>query len=240
MPPKAAKKEEELTDIRESLYSIHAKLEELPSCKTDLNELIILVKTLQKSNKEKDEKIRLLEQCVDDLEQYSRIDNIVISGLTTKHKTYARVMNTNPSNDHESAPEEEQESLEEQVVAFIDKNMGVKLEPMDISTCHTLKSKIKPPSIVLHLTSKRVKSQILKASKQLRGSKVYINEHPASKNGLLAKTARQLKRKGKISSRWTRNYKIFIKLWGQRSDSETLQIKDMADFVKLNLIDQSE
>ena len=76
MPPKAAKKEEELSDIRESLYSIHAKLEELYSCKTDPNELITLTKTLQKSNKEKDEKIRLPEQCVDDLEQYSRIENI--------------------------------------------------------------------------------------------------------------------------------------------------------------------
>ena len=160
-------------------------------------------------------------------------------------------MKTNSSNDHENVPDGEQESLEEQVIAFIDKNIGVNLEPMDISTCLTLKSKRKPPSIVLHLTSRRVKSKILKASKQLRGSKVYTNGQLTSKNGLLAKTARQLKRErkktarqlkreGKNTSAWTRNCKIFIKLLGQRSDSETSQIKDMADFVRLNLIDRGE
>ena len=61
MGPKAARKEEELSDIRESLSSIHAKLEALHTCKTDLDELITLIKTLRKSNKEKDDKIRLLE-----------------------------------------------------------------------------------------------------------------------------------------------------------------------------------
>ena len=85
------------------------------------------------------------------------------------------------------------------------KKMGVNLDPMDISACHTLEGKRKPPSIVLHLTSRKVKAQILKASKHLRGSKVYINEHLTSKM-----------------------------LFGQRTDSDSFQIKDMADFVRLN------
>ncbi|KAL7389097.1 hypothetical protein ABVT39_026456 [Epinephelus coioides] len=47
------------------------------------------VKSLKKLIKEKDDKTAALVQRVDDLEQYTRKDNVVISGLTTRHRSYA-------------------------------------------------------------------------------------------------------------------------------------------------------
>ena len=38
----------------------------------------------------KDIRIKTLENGIDDLEQYSKMDNIVISGVNVQHRTYAR------------------------------------------------------------------------------------------------------------------------------------------------------
>ena len=46
------------------------------------------IQTLKRQSLEKDRKIAILETQVDDLEQYSRINNVVIGGLRTKHRNY--------------------------------------------------------------------------------------------------------------------------------------------------------
>lgn len=66
--------------------------------------------------KEKDKKIEDLERRVEDLEQYTRMDDLVISGLETTHRTYARI--TAGDKEDEDAPRDELHSLEQQVIKF--------------------------------------------------------------------------------------------------------------------------
>ncbi|KAJ8351141.1 hypothetical protein AAFF_G00146530 [Aldrovandia affinis] len=52
-------------------------------------DLVGEVKALRLLNAEKDKKIAFLEKRVDDLEQYTRMSDIILTGLETKPRTYA-------------------------------------------------------------------------------------------------------------------------------------------------------
>ena len=49
-----------------------------------------MVGKLQSLVELKDKQIEALEKRMDDLEQYSRIDNVIIHGLKTRHKVWSR------------------------------------------------------------------------------------------------------------------------------------------------------
>lgn len=84
---------------------------------------------------QRDQKIELLEQRVKDLEQYIRAGDITTTGLETKHRSYARA--TVPETAGEDAPPEELQTLEDQVLAFLN-NKNIMIEKKHISACHTL------------------------------------------------------------------------------------------------------
>lgn len=69
--------------------------EEMAEIKVSLNFMSEEISTVVKQQKTLTgimEGIReFLEQRVNDLEQYSRADNLIITGLETKHQRYARV-----------------------------------------------------------------------------------------------------------------------------------------------------
>ncbi|KAJ3581028.1 hypothetical protein NHX12_017141 [Muraenolepis orangiensis] len=91
----------------------------------DIMELMKEVCELKATINQRDQKIELMEQRIDDLEQYSRIDDIVISGLETTHRSYARAAAGDRKG--EDAPTEEQHSLEQQVLHFFNS----KVIPLD-------------------------------------------------------------------------------------------------------------
>ena len=78
-----------------------------------------------------------LQNRVEELEQYSRIDNIIISGLPANHKSYASA--TRPSNgaDNYEKISQETECLENIVANFINENI-TEIDVNDILTCHAL------------------------------------------------------------------------------------------------------
>ena len=96
---------------------------------------------LEKNYQAKDEVIKSmqtrqlqLENDVDDLEQYSRVDDLLISGLSTTHRSYSSVA---AGVRDEDTPPSEQLSLEKQVLQFFAEH-NMSLEPSAISACHTL------------------------------------------------------------------------------------------------------
>ena len=94
--------------------------------------------SLQK--RKKDHKIKAPESRIDDLEQYSRIDDVIITGLVTTHQTYARATatkNTDNVNTDAEALQDELATLEDKVVKFFH-SKGIDIEPNDISACRTL------------------------------------------------------------------------------------------------------
>ena len=68
--------------LKKSLAEINMKLNELVDLKA-------LVHTLKEQIAAKDRKIDNVQQHVDDLEQYTRQDDIIISRFKTRHKSYA-------------------------------------------------------------------------------------------------------------------------------------------------------
>ena len=58
--------------------------------KQEANILDLMEEVGQLKIKEKDKRIEDLERRVDEMEQYSHIDNLIISGFKITHQTYAR------------------------------------------------------------------------------------------------------------------------------------------------------
>ena len=52
---------------------------------------------MQKDNAEKDVKITTLEKQIDEFEQYSRLDNVLVSGHKVNHTSYSRAVEQSSS-----------------------------------------------------------------------------------------------------------------------------------------------
>ena len=141
----------------------------------------------------------------------SHIIDVVLSGLKTTHKSYARAVHTN-GEDHQDAPKNETCTLETQVVQFIEAEMDIKLENHEIVACHSLKGKKEIPDIIMRVTNRKTKTKLFRSARTLKGTQVFFNEHLTKKNAMLARTARTLRKNGQIMNTWTRNCKVFIKM----------------------------
>ena len=113
----------------------------------------------------------------------------------------------------QNAPEEELQNLEHQVIGFLNNKLELNIKPADINACHTIKNKQreKPDNIIIRFISRKNKVEVLKRSRKLKGTNIYINEHLTPKNNEIAKKARLLRKQGKISRAWIRDCKVFIK-----------------------------
>lgn len=222
-PPTAGDMEE----IKRSLNFMSGELAKLSSQQERLIKLVDEVSTLKTMIRAKDQQIASLEQRVEDLEQYTRRDDLVITGLELRHRTYARA--TANAETTEDAPREELLSLEQQVVNFLNsKNINIYKE--DISICHALprKSEKVRPAIILRFISRKRRSDVIMHAKNLRGTNVFINEHLTKKNGDIAREARMLRKQRKITGTWTRNGNV----WIRDQDGNAKIIKDMKELDK--------
>ena len=126
----------------------------------------------------------MLESRVDDLEQYTRIDNLIISGLGVRHTSYARAAaHGNARETPDAATQEDLENVEDQVVRFF-ASKGINVDKREISACHLLKAKNptdKPP-IIVRFVNRKSKVKILKNGRMLKGTNVYVNDHLSKKN----------------------------------------------------------
>ena len=85
---------------------------------TELLGLLKEVRELKKMIQVKDNKISLLEKRVDELEQYTRMDDIIVTGLNTKHRSYARAAAGACSTNAEDDTPGETQALEQQIIQF--------------------------------------------------------------------------------------------------------------------------
>lgn len=231
MPPKKAPTPEEFEDIKNSLNSLS---EDVAAVRTQQEKLLLLleeeVKQLRLQNIEKDGRIAQLEQRVDELEQYSRINNVVITGIEIRPRSYARAVARDISNGEPS--ELDALSVEQQVASYFE-SKGIDLDLEDIEACHPLPTRnSRPPAVILRFISRKKKTSLLKQGRKLKGTDVYINEHLTKRNAEIAKKARQLKKQGKIQQTWVSNCKIFIKLNGTPEEAKVLVVRKLDDLDK--------
>lgn len=103
------------------------------------------IKELKQQNEEKEKRTASLECRVADLEQYTHMNDIVVSGLETKPR---------PT----SLTEPDKVSFEQQVTAFFH-GKGIAISNTDIEVCHPLpqKNKSEKPAIIISFTNRKHK-----------------------------------------------------------------------------------
>lgn len=230
MPPKKISSvvEEELEEIRKSLNFMSDELSKVAKQQAMLLDLMDEVKQLKNLVKEKDKRIEGRERRIDDLEQYTRMNDLIISGLETKHRTYASTVARDKVG--ENAPPEELQTLENQVIKFFEsKNMYIHCD--NVVACHTLprRNNGAKPAIVVRFLNRKHKTELLKQAKKLKGTGVYLNEHLTKKNADIARHARTLRKHNKIQATWTRNCKVMIRLNGTSEEAKVLTIRELKE-----------
>ncbi|XP_070411977.1 uncharacterized protein [Nothobranchius furzeri] len=185
-------------------------------------DLVGEIKELKHLNEDKDRRIISLEGYITELEQYTRMNVVIICGLEIKPWSYARAVTQQEGEVHTDM---DTNSLENKVTTFLT-NKGIAISNTDIEACHPLPRKIKDakPAINLRFTNGKFKNALLKQGKKLKGTEMYVNKHLTKKNAEIARKARILKKLRKIQSTWTANCKIFI--------SKVLAIKHIEELEK--------
>ena len=184
-------------------------------------ELKNVVQCQQKEIQDLKFKVVKLEDRIDDLEQYSRKEDIIITGLPI-HRSVADVVK---GESVDSLDSEGRNSVEVQVLAKLSRH-GVSIGEDEVSACHTLgrRQEDGTQKIIVRFVSRKSKVNVMRNAKKLKGTGIFINEHLTKKTGGLAKAARDLKKNGKIASTWTRDCKVFVK----DNRGQVLQIRDLA------------
>lgn len=176
--------------------------------------------------KKKDEQIKELEKRLDDAEQYSRIDDVIITGLKPRHRAYSKVT---AGYNEDDASLTETEALESQVIQFFDRK-EIPIHSIQISTCHMLPriNKNKPPAITVRIVSRKDKVGLRQHGYKLKGTGVFVNEHLTKKNGNIAYAAWQLRKANKIKATW--NCKVFIRAnEATPEDERAVMVKAISD-----------
>lgn len=174
--------EEIRATLKETLMNLTSEINELEEIKAKNN-------TLEEMIKAKDNRINELERRVEDLEQYTRVEDVIITGLATKHRSYARVVaqeggtgggKVSGSVGGQLDPPEEQQTLERQVVEFFE-SRGMSIRSDSIAACHVISRKViskklpKPatPVIVMRFANRKYKMELMKQGYLLKGTGVY-------------------------------------------------------------------
>ena len=116
-----------LCDLREETSAIRLQ-------QKSILDLVEEVKALRLLNEEKDKRIAVLENRVADLEQYTRM-NDVITGLRVKPRSFASAV-ARPGPTGEPSPGMT-DSTEEQVASFL-LSKGIRLDCDTVEACHPL------------------------------------------------------------------------------------------------------
>ena len=128
-----------MEDFVEKISSMSIDIAQLLHRQNALNSLLSTIQILQNGNKEKNLKIKELVKRVNDLEQYSMMDNLIISGFNVQYKSYARSVSTHDVDEHTQA-NSETETIESKEVEFL-KSKNIPIDSSDISICHPFRSK---------------------------------------------------------------------------------------------------
>lgn len=230
MPPKKGPTPEEVEDIKTSLGALCGDVAAVRAQQELLLGLLEEVKQLRLQNAEKDRRIMDLERRVDELEQYTRTNDVVISGIKIKPRSYARAVAGSVG----EPSDEETRSVEQQVASFL-QSKGIEMDLEHVEACHPLPRRSdRPPAVIMRFVNRKNKVALLKQGRKLKGTDVFINEHLTRKNADIARKARQLKKNGKIQHTWVTNCKIFIKLNGTPEEAKVLIVRNMEDLDKYN------
>lgn len=170
------------------------------------------IQTLTKQNTELKIKIENQNLHIEQLEAYNRQENLVIQGLPLSYAQAVGGANADGTDDEIT---EHSSDTEIKFLTFCDKQLGITVEPSDISICHRLRKSAKQqyPPIIVRFTNRKARNMVLNARKKLKNAEhpVFINEHLTRSAATLFATARKLAKDGKVSRVWTKNGQVMVK-----------------------------
>lgn len=195
---------EEMTEMKNPLNSMCEEISIVVKQQKTLMGLMEEIRELKIIITQRDQRIELLEQRVDDFEQYSRADDLIITGLESKHQSYARVAGPAGDQQGEDAPSEKLHTLETEVVQFLT-SKNINLESHQISVCHTppRKDNKTNSTIVIKFASRKHKVAVLRQAKKLKGTGVNLNERLTKKNAEIAENKARSRQPGQGMERFT-------------------------------------
>ena len=82
---------DDIEDKKNCLNVMCDKIVDLSESRNELSQILNMVTKLETIINQKDNEMKVLKDRVDELEQYTRKENVIISGLITRHMSYARV-----------------------------------------------------------------------------------------------------------------------------------------------------
>lgn len=221
---------DKVEDLKKSMDFLSEEVTTVSKQQKQIMVLLEKVKALKLKSEEKDKKIAFLENRVSELEQFTRMNDIIVSGLETKPRSYARAVSRMENNEPN---EKDEQSADDQVTTFL-QSKGIKVDTGNIEACHPLPRKRKEdkPAIIIRFVNRKQKMELLRQGWKLKGTEVYLNEHLTKKNADIAKKARFLRKQRKIQSTWTSNCKVFIKLNGTPEEARVLVIRNVEELEK--------
>ena len=171
---------------------------------------------------------------IDDLESYSRIDNLIIKGLPEQGFSERATPAFTDSCSVRSS--ESHESVESTFIKFCQDTLNVTVSRSDISSAHRMrpgqKDTVRP--IIVRFANRRTRDKIYRARKMLKRDRptasdqtqpiqrtsqpVYISEHLTKAASDLFFEARQLVREKRFFSTWTQNGQVHVRI---SSDAST-------------------
>jgi len=215
--------------LKDSIGEIKANLQTL---QLKLEECTEQVKNLQTINAELSTKLEKEAAARDELEQYSRRDNLLITGIPASMAERAAAgQGTQPNLNAESS-----DVTTTKVISFCEDVLHVSIDANDISIAHRCKMRrgSKVPPVLVRFTRRSKRDEVFRAKSALKAyneqrpmdERAYINEDLTENNNKLLGIARKAVKDHKLESAWSFNCRIFVKtagLNGSRHSITSLQ-----------------
>ena len=175
------------------------------------------------------DQLELVNHHISNLDQYSRQDNLIVSGFPMAVADVASVGVAESSN-----------KLLTQFVRLCKNDLHCEIEPSDISTNHRLPSKPGKPSLTIVRSARLlVKQRVYFARFQLKvanstrdaSSRIYINEDIVENGEKIFAVARDNLKIKRISGVWMRNCKVIIR----KLDCTTQTLSTLDEATRPNL-----
>jgi hypothetical protein len=173
-----------------------------------------------------------LRRRIDAMEAYSRIDNVVVHGLS---ESFAEVGAGHRAAD---VATETSESSEDIFINFCQTKLNVNISKGDISVAHRLpkaQSANGPRPLLIRFANRRSRTRVMTARKELRvdrSCRIYINEHLTKEASYLFAEARKLVRAKTLAGAWSWNGRIYCKTLESRG-SKSAPVDSLAALRKL-------
>lgn len=216
----------------------------LSEIKDDNKLLITRVNSLEKLDSEKQKEIDTLksrvieiENTLEDFEQNSKVDNLVVTGLKIVRPYNATALLVNDQNRQEVDDEgkeqwsaRDKDIMLDNFIKFSKDKLEIDINRQDIADIHTLPRKDRTmDTCIVRFANRISREKVIRNRHKLKTTsrnahKIYINEHLSRKNAQIAKEARALRKEGKIIGTWTKNCRVLVK----KLDETIIKVNSLA------------